>query len=357
MARMVLVEDRRRAEIVEYHLVREGERLPTVPPYVRNCVGFVYDDQHGRRAPTGTVFFVEIWEEDTPWSYAVTSRHVVTDSAKEGNERIYVRLNRRGGGLALIGVDIADWTLHSSTEVATVHFPLQQDIDCDPYLISAREVIPFGEGAEVFIAGLFEQRPGKTRNIPVIRTGSIAAMPSEPILTDHGTFPAFLIEARSIPGMSGSPVFRCHPVLTDTNSPLSSLLGGGGFMLGGMDWMKPHQSATDMEYVWSLLGVAYGHYQTKYRARSTSQRVHRLNTGIALVVPTSALVEMLNSDQEKDMRKKQKDKDAASSSKDIAADRRGVSSHKEFEQVLRRVSARIDPTPGSSPPGRGTKGT
>jgi hypothetical protein len=66
-----------------------------------------------------------------------------------------------------------------------------------------------GIGDELFAVGLFVQRAGSTRNIPIVRTGVIAAMPSkdEPFFRHGGEYHAYLAEMRSIGGLSGSPVF------------------------------------------------------------------------------------------------------------------------------------------------------
>lgn len=47
---------------------------------------------------------------------------------------------------------------------------------------------------------------GEKKNLPIVRIGTIAAMPGEPLETSYGTHDAFLIEVRSIDGLSGSPV-------------------------------------------------------------------------------------------------------------------------------------------------------
>jgi hypothetical protein len=53
------------------------------------------------------------------------------------------------------------------------------------------------------------QRAGSTRNIPIVRTGVIAAMPAidEPFVRKGEEYHAYLAEMRSIGGLSGSPVF------------------------------------------------------------------------------------------------------------------------------------------------------
>jgi hypothetical protein len=64
-------------------------------------------------------------------------------------------------------------------------------------------------GDEVFAIGLFTLHRGKTRNVPLVRSGIVAAMPGEP-LEDPSSgieYYAYLVEMRSIGGLSGSLVF------------------------------------------------------------------------------------------------------------------------------------------------------
>ena len=70
-----------------------------------------------------------------------------------------------------------------------------------------------GIGDEVTSVGLFTQRFGKKLNIPIVRAGIIAAMPEERLFDPKtgGEFHAYLIEARSIGGLSRSPVFAHVP--------------------------------------------------------------------------------------------------------------------------------------------------
>ena len=62
-------------------------------------------------------------------------------------------------------------------------------------------------GEEVFVTGLFSHHHGQSKNIPIVRVGNISAMPEEKIQTKEHLMDAYLIEARSIGGLSGSPVF------------------------------------------------------------------------------------------------------------------------------------------------------
>jgi hypothetical protein len=54
---------------------------------------------------------------------------------------------------------------------------------------------------------LVRESHGRHQNVPIVRVGNFASYPAEQIQTGFGRMDAFLIEARSIGGLSGSPVF------------------------------------------------------------------------------------------------------------------------------------------------------
>ena len=69
-----------------------------------------------------------------------------------------------------------------------------------------------GPGDNVYAVGLFSLAIGRERNIPIVRTGHIAIMSKEKIpgirIGDwRGEAEVYVVEARSIGGLSGSPVF------------------------------------------------------------------------------------------------------------------------------------------------------
>jgi hypothetical protein len=70
-----------------------------------------------------------------------------------------------------------------------------------------------GPGDEVYFMGRFIAHDGKQRNTPIVRFGSIAMMPREPVHQTQRAFDqeSFLIEARSLSGFSGSPVMLYIP--------------------------------------------------------------------------------------------------------------------------------------------------
>jgi hypothetical protein len=65
-----------------------------------------------------------------------------------------------------------------------------------------------GLGEKVIISGLFQHHFGIKKNIPIVGVGNLAAFDDEKIVTrPFGEIDAYLVEARSIGGLSGSRHF------------------------------------------------------------------------------------------------------------------------------------------------------
>jgi len=89
--------------------------------------------------------------------------------------------------------DIFDYELIPTTEMAT------QD------LMKAEQI---AEGDAVEFSGLFIQYSGQTRIEPIVRTGILAMLPTEPVNTTLGKpGHVYLAEAHVFGGNSGSPMF------------------------------------------------------------------------------------------------------------------------------------------------------
>jgi hypothetical protein len=101
-------------------------------------------------------------------------------------------------------------------------------------------------------------------------------MPEEPVATKWGTFDAYLIESRSIGGLSGSPVFAyIGPVRRPE---------GGSFNVTGVKIF--------------LLGLVHGHWDLPLfetdDVQIDSDIGKSINRGIAIVVPSQKIAELLN---------------------------------------------------------------
>ena len=167
--------------------------------------------------PEGTAFITVNFVENEGFQTIVTARHVIDRMGDV--PAVWARVNRKNGPAESLPLKRAEWLPHPDKNVDLMVCPgiiPHQEFDFlyfpldPPEQLLTEEVISklhVGVGDEVFLPGLFVSRPGEIRNLPIIRTGTIAAMPGEPIQTSYGYHPAYLVETRSAGGMSGAPVF------------------------------------------------------------------------------------------------------------------------------------------------------
>jgi len=212
--------------------------------------------------------------------HLVTAKHVA--ETLEG--KIFgVRVNLKVGGSTIIYARNIEWNYHPtdmSADVAVVPFPALKDTELrmlpQEVLLTekTRKEKDYGIGSEVFIPGLFVYHQGSLRSQPIIRMGNIAMIPEERVVTaKYGPMEAYLIESRSIGGLSGSPVF----VRAFTN-----------FAKG--------------EYAYALFGIVHGHYlASTTRAADVSaedfNNDEAVNVGIAIVTPAQKILDILLSEK------------------------------------------------------------
>jgi hypothetical protein len=279
----------------------DGGHLVKVPNEIRKCVAFLAYKDNGGIKLAGTVFFVGISLPDTTISatYAITAKHVIEGIKKKTvDNRVYFRLNYKDIGAELAYMDLKDWYYHptdaSNVDVAVVPMPLADNMDhlLLPYKDFATEEIilkeKIGIGEEVFLTGLFIHHMGAKRNIPIIRVGNISAMPEEPINTQgFSNMEAYLVEARSIGGLSGSPVFVHLGIIRNVDGQT--------------------KFATSPEGIFYLLGLMHGHWDLSVSdidGIAEDEVLSRsINMGIGIVVPAKKIAEVLNQPKLEEMRK------------------------------------------------------
>jgi hypothetical protein len=261
-----------------------------IPDRVLNCVCFLYGygvtEGPQQLSPLGTGFFMGVRGELNPTAvhtYLATARHIVRQEKEGKFEELHVRYNSRtGGGNQPIPIT-AEWMYHHdpSADVAVIPFeryvehrsdrPLPMD---EKVILGAdrREQFKIGIGDELSVVGLFTSRPGLGRNIPIVRSGLIAAMPQERIIEpDVLPYEAYLAELRSIRGLSGSPVF----VNLGLNRNADGTVNEGGSI--------------------PLLGIVRSHWEPKIGMPLTEygREMISMNTGIATITPVSYLADIL----------------------------------------------------------------
>lgn len=233
-------------------------------------------------------FLLSIPFEGHDFCYVITALHTIHAIKKESlDKRVYLRINNTKGGFSIHQSRVEDWYCHPEhtedepIDVAVLPIGWTRD-NCD-YLFRA---IPlewitklkdqeneFGLGDELTICGLFRYSEGSQKNEPVVRVGNIAGIPNEKVMTRWNgkkrRIDAFLIEARSIGGMSGSPVLINY---------------------GEVRIIRGSVMASPAGPVHGLLGLIHGHWDQRitdleFDMASEMGREERLNVGIAMVTP------------------------------------------------------------------------
>jgi hypothetical protein len=253
--------------------------LPRIPDEFLDCVVYLYpsesDAKNGTRVG-GTGFLVAVPEENIPGgcAYVVTNDHVAVNAGA-------IRFNTKHGSTAVLPVVPDQWSPHPAGDdvavlllgVVPAHFRYKA-LPMDRFSLTEKEIVDkdVGPGDDVFFMGRFISHDGQQRNVPVVRFGSIAMMPGEPIWQKDRSFwqESFLIEARSISGFSGSPVMLYIPPFTFR------------FPGGTIDSRTPLKAEGTM----ALIGIDWGQMTLKDEAATYA-------TGMAAVVPVWKLHELI----------------------------------------------------------------
>lgn len=256
---------------------------------IRKCVVYVGYLKDDFPKIGGTAFFVHYKSK----YYLVTAKHNLLRAQQAGAAKLLLRFNTKDGGLGTCETDFAAWKHHDDqfTDVAVMRVideieKYSMDVLAYPAANFADSNViadtPITVGDEIFCPGLFSVHAGDVRNVPIVRSGNIAAMAEEPVKitwfdNSKVLIDAYLIEARSIGGLSGSPVFVHHPwrkrVREEDGKIVIKLVA------------KPTEHC--------LLGLVHGHYdESLYRAKEDDSQY--INLGIAIVVPFEKVLEVLD---------------------------------------------------------------
>jgi len=252
-----------------------------VPEAARKCVCFIAlptyspDGSMTIDRLIGTAFFVGVSSKSIDgisYTYLVTAKHV---AEKAGQGPWWVRMNNKSGNYEFIKGTDTKWFFHEdkSVDVALclikINFDHMDSMFVVEQIFLTDEIInekKIGIGDEVYITGLFHKVTGKERNLPIVRMGNVAMMEDEPIeKTKLGPMEAYLVEVRSIGGISGSPVFVYETVNVGIGNTY-------------------------------LMGLVHGHWnieKNSYDAQGVEESGESINMGIAIVVPTKKIIDIL----------------------------------------------------------------
>lgn len=296
---------------------------------------FLGRDDSGDFVAYGTGFITVVKTDGYLFQQVVTASHVIEQI---NFDPICVRINRLDGRMEHAYLNLKDWVFHpdKSVDIAVcpANIPPEQyairHIDIEKALLT-KEVLEehdLGVGDEVYMSGMYTRHLGSTANTPIVRIGNLAAIPREKVETDRGYVRAYLIEARSIGGLSGSPVFL-HPAPVKFNSS-----GQIKFATGNVEY---------------FLGMMQGHHVTSNPTDIASPdddyTPADMNTGIGVVIPADQIMDVIRlpklEAQRKKLTKEAKEKagfvpDAAAPVPSTKAD--NPSHEEDFNRLLTSVA-------------------
>jgi hypothetical protein len=272
------------------------------PPDLLKCVVFLgYKDQAGKFHFAGSAFWVsrtgpdDIKNEYRP-AYLATAAHVIDEiRRKAADNRVWMRVNTKSASQESVDTPLEVWRAHPdpNVDVAVLKigiagydhaaWPLEWCVIDDKLdtIESGDRKVELGD--EICFAGLFHPHAGQQRNLPIVRVGTVAALREEPVVSrDNRPMDVYLVESRSIGGLSGSPVFIDVRTAKTTRPP------SWGWMAGAYDPSSPGR--------FKLLGLIHGHFGDDILpdaiADDGRERVH-INMGIAMVIPAEKIQEAL----------------------------------------------------------------
>jgi hypothetical protein len=273
--------------------------------------------------------------------YFVTVKHAL-DELKDTD--IFLTANKKNGGTtSKFSIPEQRFWLHPNdpnADIAVTQIGIDPTADVvnvaieDFGLPERLERLSIGIGDDVHAVGLFSPIPsGDSGNFPIVRCGNIAMMPPEQIQTDYGYTDAYLIEARSIGGMSGSPVFVRPTIRQRVESTQ------------GQKIMAFYSGAGE-----TLLGMVLSHWDIREEDINkpffAPDRKRGVNYGIAVIAPAFKIYETLYSEALVQMRREQEQqllKRAIPGNDSAKSEQRPTITRGEFESALKKVSRKTTP--------------
>jgi hypothetical protein len=273
--------------------------MPRINDQILESIFYLYpsveEAERGERVG-GTGFF--IWVETENYkplghTHAVTNRHII-----EGGSTV-IRLNNHDGTTTIKPLALNQWILHPhGADLAIAYLPSPNKYEIKyrgirADLIMSKEKIPvfdIGPGDDVYVVGRFTRQDGGNLNLPCVRSGVISMMPHKNMASasshDEPARETFLVEMRSLPGFSGSPVIwqlpLLHPAVWHLERPQHKLAAHPDMPIG------PWLLGIDCEYLYYDVEV-YDERGNKY--------IKHIHSGYSIVIPAWELVDLLNDER------------------------------------------------------------
>ena len=280
--------DRWLAGITRYHAAEPKDWRMRIPDFMLHCVALLgYEDAQGQAKYGGTGLFLLLRDEHERVAprYLVTARHVVTGipsvpgSGLKHQREAFAEFTSLDDDQFHVSLSDVDWIFpeDDAVDLAICYFPGGNPRNlaiAEESLLGGNELARkgIGIGDETYSISLFGFKQQVISKTPIARIGNIAMLPLMKAPTEFGDTEVYVIEARSLSGFSGAPVF----VRQTVNLPSQKDAEGEEFNPNALGYMY-------------LLGLLHGH-------RELGPQDRGVNTGLAFVVPAEKIKELLASD-------------------------------------------------------------
>lgn len=245
----------------------------------------------GKSVWAGSGFLSSVEQGGRYHNYALSCAHVVRNAARDSDD-----------GTVLIRTDLGreiqttldQWIVEDSLDVAALIVPelYQTKLNTTAFLRQQTiEQFGIGHGDATYTVGLYSRIPGAESNTPIMRAGIVAGIPDHPyqgagIDGRRMEFDYTVVEAHSIGGLSGSPVFvvlQDH-MLIEEWEPNRALTPNGGFLNAAF-----------------LLGMVHGHWRLSADVDPDyvdySPSGPRVNEGLVVVIRAEQISRFLETNQ------------------------------------------------------------
>lgn len=346
--------------------------MPRIPDRFADCAIYMYSSERaakdGQNAG-GSGFLIHVPSTIDPrmgHTYAVTNKHLI-DGSDDG--RFWtIRLTRKGGGIDTVVTKLDEWFPHEDGDDVAV-YPIGLNDGLKWWSVGTNtfldresiDVYKIGYGDDVFLMGRLITQSGVEKNTPVMRSGLISLMADKQELIRYRgrDNEAFLVECRSISGFSGSPVF----VMSDRGYHGEDAIKVSELRNRKAGYKQPDRStgmvltpvAFNMTVGPFLLGIDFGHlphWDDVYNGKRKTEYRAQSNTGIAGVVPSWKIMDVLNTpkfveereSEESNLKKTLEDKPDSFVPDSASLNEPTEFTQQDFEQALRKASRRVEPS-------------
>lgn len=299
--------------------------MPAIPLHYLDAVFFIYEsadsaEEGDNTGATGFILGYPMPEiPGREFRYLVTCAHVL-----EGLEDLFLRVNGEDGDPIIYQMNRTDWIECALNDVAICRLrgPLaaRNDRSVSVENSMTQEWIDkflIGPGDDVFMIGKFSSfSGGVTENVPLVRCGTVAMMPARTVTYSTGQVKrrqeAYFVDMGNRRGFSGSPVFIYE-------QPNRAIFREGMSDEDG----KPVTVGGHLLYLFGICAGVYPEECSVFKNEDGEKvKVPGLFTegssGMAIVVPVSCLIELLDSEAAKTDRETQTQIELASLQKSEA---------------------------------------